>query len=118
MKTNHISNLHKGYEEYYSIQNSSYNTKGVQNYLLEENIELNENEIVFTATLKVSAETKAGRKILRKMIETQTSPIKSILQSINADDRAEAREGHTEKYTLPENILNEIRKDGEIKKIE
>lgn len=113
----HLTKHHNGFTNYSLNVNSKYDRKG-NIYHIEENTEIKGNEIIFTATLKVDTNTKAGRKILRNMIEKQTSPINSILKSINSDDRAFIREGAPYKYTLPDEIIEEIEKDGEIKEFE
>lgn len=112
-----LNKSHKGYEFYSGRSSTKLNRKS-DIYTLEESTEFKDNEIIFTATLKINTDTKEGRKILRNMIEKQTSPIKIVLQSINSDDKSEIREGAPYKYTLPDEIIEELEKDREIKEFE
>ena len=112
-----ISKKHDGFTPYMTIQSCQYDRSSYI-YQMEELTETRENEVIFTATLKVNVATKKGRKILRNMLEKQQSPVKSVLTTINNDDKAEMQEGRPDKYTLPDNIIEEVKKDGEIKEFE
>ena len=104
------------------IFHRQYNDQRIKketNYTIEELTESNEKEVIFTVQLKINLKSKSGKKILKKMIETQTSPVKNILQEINSSDRKYIREGKkSEEYTLPNEIIKQIEEDFEIKKFE
>ncbi len=100
---------HKGLEqwdEFSETQSKHTSKENIDEVILEHMTEIGEDEIVFTAAVRISTKTKKGRKILSEMINKQSSPIKKVLQNFDRDLNRDLREERGyEYYSLPEEIL-------------
>lgn len=84
---------------------STHGTANNHIYTLEHLTEVSENEIIFTASVKINAKSKGGQKLLKAMLEKQSSPIKTILQQSDKEHNIDVREDRAaERYDLPDKI--------------
>lgn len=108
MKRN-ILKGHKGLKPWYTFGETKCkhtSKENIDEVILEHMTEIGEDEIVFTAAVRISTKTKGGRKILSEMINKQSSPIKKVLQNFDRDCNRDLREGRGyEYYSLPDEIL-------------
>lgn len=113
-------NKMENYAKYFKLEpNRLTKDKIVTEYEFEHLMEIDEKEkeITFTACVKICYDNKYGRKLLKKMLTKQNSPIKIILQESDADARAYVRdEKQTDRYTVPDEILKMIEDDEKRKK--
>ena len=104
MKGFKLIKAHRNYEITEGFICSQCTTQN-QIYTLEHLTEVNENEVVFTASVKINAKSKGGQKMLKAMLEKQSSPIKAILQQSDREHNIDVREGKAaERYDLPDEI--------------
>ena len=62
-------------------------------YDLEYQTEIGEDEVLITAAIRIKAKTKSGKKILSSMTEKQTSPLKTMIQKVERENKIDVREG-------------------------
>ena len=55
--------------------------------------EIGEDEVLITAAIRIKAKTKSGKKILSSMTEKQTSPLKTMIQKVERENKIDVREG-------------------------
>ena len=108
-KKRKILKEHEGltpWESFASTRGRHTSKGNIDEVVLEHMTEIGEDEIIFTAAVRISTKTKGGRKILSEMIKKQSSPIKKVLQNIDRDHNRDLREGKGyEYYSLPDEIL-------------
>lgn len=110
MRIKRLTKKHTGYttfEEFRQIRKNRRN----DDFILEEMMEYKGNEVIYTVCLKLDADNKFGKKILKKVYELQDSPVKEVLKIVNREDKSDIREGHAMKYSLPDEILELIDED-------
>lgn len=104
MKDFKLIKAHRNYEMFQGFICSQRTTQS-QIYTLEHLTEVSENEIIFTASVKINAKSKGGQKLLKAMLEKQSSPIKTILQQSDKEHSIDVREDRAaERYDLPDEI--------------
>ncbi len=104
MKGFELIKAHRNYEKFEGFI-STHGTSKNHIYTLEHLTEVSDNEIIFTASVKINAKSKGGQKLLKAMLEKQSSPIKTILQQSDKEHSIDVREDRAaERYDLPDEI--------------
>lgn len=86
-KLSYLLKPHKGMKPF-----GGYCQRGI-GYDLEYQTEVGEEEVIITAAIRIKAKTKKGKKILNDMAEKQTSPLKTMIQKVERENKIDVREG-------------------------
>lgn len=80
-------------------------------YSFEHITEAGEDEIIYTASIKINTKTKKGRKMILNALDKECSPLKLVLQNIEREHHIDLREGKPTSidYSLPDEIMEKLK---------
>lgn len=93
----------------YDGYHCEYRNRKSNEYILEHTTEISDDEVIFNVCLKLNTNSRTGKKILREMLEKQSSAVKIMLQKTDREHNIDVREEKVAPlYQLPDEIIEKL----------